>query len=230
MKPAIARDKRTTRNHEMHHETKRTRSHHSTEAKFIFAALFLKAEARGVSQKEFLSDMKAIGYSVANQTFSDWVRDMKSRGRVGVVNRKISKPKALSDEQRRIMIGWVLYGNQKHQIVHLADYVREVKEKFEISITTATASNYLAEDGFTQRLTQSKTQGFQFDRQKLSGILWRWVERKRDNGFLDTSRYLLCSIDFTFTGHRTDRTQLSHQQSRRNRVSDQASRAPQIAV
>ena len=58
-----------------------------------------------------------------------------------------------------------LYGNQKHQIVHRADVVREVKEQFEISVTTATASNYLAEDGFTQRLTQSEKQGFQFDRQ-----------------------------------------------------------------
>ena len=88
MKPAIAPLKRTTRDHEMHPETKRTRYHHSTEAKFIFAALFLKAEARGVSQKEFLSDMKVTDYSMTNQPFSDRVRDMKSHGRVGVVNRK----------------------------------------------------------------------------------------------------------------------------------------------
>src|SRR3989338_6460658 len=67
MKPAIARVKRTTRDHEMHPDTTRTRYHHYTQAKFIFAALFLKAEARGVSQKEFLSDMKAIGYSMTNQ-------------------------------------------------------------------------------------------------------------------------------------------------------------------
>ena len=52
----------------------------------------------------------------------------------------------------------------------LADYVQEVFATFGMSITTATAGNYLAEDCFKNREAQSKTQGFEFDRLKLSGI------------------------------------------------------------
>ena len=35
--------------------------------------------------------------------------------------------------------------------------------------------------------------------------LWEWVQTQRQEGVFDVHRHLLASIDFTFTGHRTER-------------------------
>jgi len=86
--------------------------------------MYLQEEADGVSQQIFVSRMKSIGYHVPKRTFSKWVQDMKSQGCVGVENPHFSKQKALSDEQRQLMIEWILPYNQTHQIVVLPTMFR----------------------------------------------------------------------------------------------------------
>jgi hypothetical protein len=67
-----------------------------------------------------------------------------------------------------------------------------------------TASNYLSEDGFTYRIIKKKSSSYVVDRGRLEADLWNWVfSNQKSLNNIPPSK--LCSIDFTFTGHRTER-------------------------
>ncbi len=66
-------------------------------------------------------------------------------------------------------------------------------------------SRYFEEDGFSYRTMQSKAKGFTVDVESLRRQLWDWVQAQRKEELFDIPRCLLASVDFTFTGHRTER-------------------------
>jgi hypothetical protein len=88
--------------------------------------------------------------------------------------------------------------------VHLETFCVFVFDHFSINIERRTASNYLKEDGFTYRVLQKKSASFSVDIDKLRDDLWNWV-RSNQISLKNIPLSKLCSIDFTFTGHRTER-------------------------
>jgi hypothetical protein len=52
---------------------------------------------------------------------------------------------------------------------------------------------------------KNKSSGFKIDLKELRRILWEWVQEQRESGIFDGPAFKLCSVNFTFTGHRTDR-------------------------
>jgi hypothetical protein len=73
-------------------------------------------------------------------------------------------------------------------------------------LSKQTVSRYLAKDGVSIRTMQSKAKGFMVDVLSQRRQLWDWVQTQRQMGIFDVPRRLLASIDFTFTGHRTERS------------------------
>ena len=89
--------------------------------------------------------------------------------------------------------------------VHLADYKSFCCEQFEQQLSAQTASRYLREDGFSYRIMQSKAKGFSIDVESMRAQVWQWVKKQRAAGLLDVDPSHLASVDFTYTGHRTER-------------------------
>ncbi len=177
----------------------------SDEAKIMIAQLYQVQHAKGKLRREFVMDMNQAGYKFSESQLDRWVARI-STGETAVSTSKATGASAhLTREQRDIAGGWVLSQNLHGIPVHLFDYSNFCNEQFEQMLSKQTVSRYLAEDGFSYRTMQSKAKGFMVDIQSQRRQLWDWVQAQRKEGTFDVHRSLLASIDFTFTGHRTER-------------------------
>ena len=177
----------------------------SDEAKTMIAQLYQVQHAKGKLRREFVMDMNQAGYKFSESQLDRWVARI-STGETAVSTSKATGASAhLTREQRDIAGGWVLSQNLHGIPVHLFDYSNFCNEQFEQMLSKQTVSRYLAGDGFSYRTMQSKAKGFMVDIQSQRRQLWDWVQAQRKEGTFDVHRSLLASIDFTFTGHRTER-------------------------
>lgn len=177
----------------------------SDDAKTMIARLYKVQHAQGKRRCEFVADMGQAGYTFSESQLDRWVARINA-GDTAVFSTKMSGASVhLMREQRDIAGGWLLSQNLRGISVHLSDYRNFCDEHFGRLLSKATVSRYLKEDGFSYRAMQSKTKGFTVDIVSLRRQLWDWVQTQRKEGLFNIQRSLLASIDFTFTGHRTER-------------------------
>ena len=197
--------KRSIRPAEKRKESAKVQRTTSNELKTAFAGLFLLQHERGMKASTFVKDLNSLGYNVSKATFNRWVAQQRSTGRVGVEEKKSGKPTALDVEQRNVLSGWVLTQENAHVETHLADYIEACSSIFKIDISKSTAQRYLVEDGFASKKMQNRTSGFKLSNESLVSLAWNWMETQHQRGLFNTPKHKVCSIDFTFTGHRQDR-------------------------
>lgn len=71
-----------------------------------------------------------------------------------------------------------------------------------MELAQTTAHDYLHALGFSSKVSQAKTSGFTVDVDALAKMMLEWKSERQREGDLQE---LMASVDFTFTGHRTDR-------------------------
>jgi hypothetical protein len=187
---------------------KRTREYSAAKIddneKSKIARLYLIQRDKGKSRQEFTAEMAQAGLSFSKRQLSRWAA-LINLGSEAISQQKLTGASAaLERPQKDISSGWVLDGIDYGKAVHLENFCNFVLAQFSIKIDTKTASNYLNEDGFTYRILQKKSSSFEVDVNRLEADLWKWVNSKQ-NYLKNISPSKLCSIDFTFTGHRTER-------------------------
>lgn len=174
-------------------------------AKTVLARLYQEQHASGKARWDFVGELSAAGYKVSARQLDRWVARVNA-GETAVSTTKATGAEVLmSREQRDIAGGWVLAQNLVGAPVHLTGYSAFCREQFHQPLSAQTASRYLREDGFSYRIMQSKTKGFSLDVEALRGQVWEWVQKSRSVGLFEIGRRRLASLDFTFTGHRTER-------------------------
>ena len=177
----------------------------SDDTKTMIARLYQVLHSKGKHRSEFVADFNQAGYRFSESQLDRWVARINA-GKTAVSTAKATTALAcLTREQRDIAGGWVLLQNLHGVPVHLSDYSRFCSEQFWQPLSKQTASRYLAEDGFSYRTMQNKTKGFMVDILSQRRQLWEWMQAQRKEGLFDVQRSLLASIDFTFTGHRTEK-------------------------
>ena len=110
----------------------------------------------------------------------------------------------LSYEQSRLFVGFVLDSNDNNKIVHAATVAGFFLDDFGVKVTERTADNYLHSHGFASHVVQSKSTGFKLNSDEMCRIAFEWITTVRRSGAFNVLKSKLCSIDFTFTGHRTE--------------------------
>ena len=177
----------------------------SDDAKTMIARLYQVQHAQGKLRREFVADMGQAGYSFSESQLDRWVARINA-GEAAVSATKTTGALAhLTREQRDIAAGWLLSQNLCGVYVHRSDYSIFCNEQFRQPLSKPTVSRYLEEDGFSYHTMQSKAKGFTVDVESLRRQLWDWVQAQRKEELFDIPRCLLASVDFTFTGHRTER-------------------------
>ena len=173
-------------------------------AKSLLARLCIVQQAKGKARSEFLNDLFEAGYEVSERQLNRWVARIKS-GEETIKPKKLSGAlPSLAREERDVTSGWVLDQLEHGQEVHLRSFCKFVADHFMVSICEKTASNYLNEHGFTLRVLKKKSSSFVVDSSTLRHDLWNWVfPRQTEYNRIPGSK--LASVDFTFTGHRTER-------------------------
>jgi hypothetical protein len=197
------------RSHEVEGEIESNKKYKATliseDVKTFAVKLFLEQAKKGKTRKIFVDEIRSAGYEVSLRSFDRYIMSVASSGSALKITKETGPAPLLSSEQIPIAAGFIFSQNSKNLQVHLVDFIKFVKDNFNIDMSTGSAHNYLKEMGFASRLMQNKTSGFKIDDEQLKIILWNWVVQRKKDGIFDISPSKLCSIDFVFTGHRTDR-------------------------
>ncbi len=173
-------------------------------AKSKIARLYIIRKAKGTSRKDFTAEMGLAGFHFSERQLDRWVALINSGMEAISLDKLTGPPVALTRPQRDILSGWVLDQIDHGIPVHLDTHSAFASAQFSTHITERTSSNYLEEDGFTYRVIQKKASTFVVDGERLKSDLWKWVS-KNQIYLNNIPPSKLCSIDFTFTGHRTER-------------------------
>jgi len=170
-----------------------------------FAVAYLAVEELGVEKREYLSKLCDRGYVIDARTFDRWLARLRGEGSAVSSSKGSGRPPSLTDEQLRRLVGFVLAENARNNEVHLADAVAFLKRSFDLDVVERTALTYLNANGFACHVTQTKSSGYQLSESTLAEIGCSWIRSMRKSKFFDVADDMLCSVDFTFTSHRTDR-------------------------
>ena len=168
----------------------------------LIARLVGPLEGRGISRSVFRDVLADAEITVPKSSLDRWVRDHAATGRIFTVEKASGAVPLLDDEQCEIAAGWVLSQNDSNQVVSLAAFSKFCASAFGVELAQTTAHDYLHALGFSSKVSQVKTSGFTVDVDVLAKRMFEWKSERERAGDL---KGLLASVDFTFTGHRTDR-------------------------
>lgn len=171
------------------------------EVKTAFAKQYLAWKARGWKKADFIMFLSEAGYSIPVSSLTRWVAGVKQQGNALSQMNGAGRPRTLSEEETHLLVGYVLDRNSKKQEVHLETVQKFISDNFDTNVTLRTVLNYLTAQGFTSRVAKGRDGGVQLDLTNLSQIAFQWLLTSP----IHCPTNLLCSLDFTFTSHRTDR-------------------------
>ena len=147
--------------------------------------------------------MDDADYGISERTLQRYATKL-NEGQAPLSNFKSSgNVKALSGSQTKILVGYVLDKVMKNEQVVGKTIRVFCKTEFGVDISKATVTRYMAELGFVKRKAKLKAKGYIVDVDSLVDLYLMWLQEARTTKFFSCDLELLCSIDFTFTSHRT---------------------------
>lgn len=170
------------------------------------------------SAMEFIS---RVGYDVPRATMYGWVSNLESRGVAVEGNAGIGRPPLLDEQQKRLLLGYVLDCNFTGTKVALSTGKEFIHNFFNVEASEPTVCNLFNELGLSCRSAKTRTIGYHFNVDELVEEAYRWLCEKRGGCSGDP----VCSFDFTYTGHRTDKARTFSL-----RGGDQPSSAREISI
>lgn len=174
----------------------------STDTREVIAHLVGPLHKRGISRQIFRDCLAEANAPVSKASLDRWLYDYTQSGSIFKPEKASGAAALLDAQQQEVAAGWVLIENDEHRRVSVESFRRFCNEFFCLDMSNSSARNYLIDLGFASKVAQTKTIGFSIDVDALVEMMCEWVEERRSDGDLDK---LVASVDFTFTGHRTDR-------------------------
>ena len=174
----------------------------STDQRELIARLVGPLEARGLSRSVFREVLADVEINVPKSSLDRWVHAYVATGSIFTAEKASGATPLLDNEQCEIAAGWVLSQNDSNEAVSLATFSKFCASAFGVELAPTTAHDYLHALGFSSKVSQVKTSGFTIDVDALAKMMFEWKSERQRAGDL---KGLVASVDFTFTGHRTDR-------------------------
>ena len=174
----------------------------STAQRELMARLVGPLEARGISRSVFRDLLADAEITVPQSSLDRWVRAHAVTGQLFTVEKASGAAPLLDDAQCEIAAGWVLSPNDSNQGVSLISFATFCASAVGVERARTTAHDDLHALGFSAQVSQVKTGGFTVAVDALAKLMG---EGKRERQRAGALKGLLASVDFTFTGHRTDR-------------------------
>jgi transposase len=153
------------------------------------------------SHSEIDTFFQHLNFFVPRRTLSRWIKSTESLGAAVPYGSSLGAAPLLEEWQEEIVAGFVLECNLKLEVVHCCTVVSYVHKSFGIHMTAATAGNYLAKLGFSVHELKQRADGYITDRESLIEMYMKWLLQHR----LTVKACMVCSVDFTYTSHRTRR-------------------------
>jgi transposase len=142
----------------------------------------------------------AQGYTVSESALRKWRHKLSSNDNLYSPEPNGSKASLLTEEQQHVLVGWVLHCNDTRVQVKLDNVLEFISTHFGINMAKSTCCEYLKILGLTSKRARTKAAGYHMDVDKLQEEMLEWIR----NTNLNVPKGKLLSLDFTYTGHRTD--------------------------
>ena len=121
---------------------------------------------------EFSRLCEKAGYSVAESTLRRWRSNARSTGDALPGGEARGRPAALSEEQERLLVGFVFWRNCNNKIVQLQTARRFLADELHIGLADSTVHGYLVRNGFSSRKMKAKTDGYKLSEAALSDVMF----------------------------------------------------------
>ena len=171
------------------------------EVRTALAKQFIAWKARGWKKEDFLVFLSEAGFDIPMRTLTRWCSNVKQQGTAVTQNYGGNRERILSEEETQVVSGFVLDKFSRKEEVHLDTIQSFIYDCFNTEISLSTVHRYLEEQGFSSRVAKGRTGGVQLDLAQMVQIAHEWLTTSP----IHCLRYPLCSVDFTYTSHRTDR-------------------------
>jgi transposase len=159
-------------------------------------------EAEGVSYKRQREIYSEAGYDISEPTF----RRLRARVHEGLpplsADKSSGRPKALTDRQILVFIGWVLHQNDEDEIVGIRECRSFIEDTFGLEVAQGTVHKYLMQNGFSSHKVRRRTAGYKFDLEALIDLYEKDLERLWALGIKDMRPQDVACMDSSSLGWR----------------------------
>ena len=156
-----------------------------------------------LSTDDFAKLLEEAELSIPLSTLRRYKKAISNTGDALSPTKKSGNKKSLSEDQMDQLVGFVVWLILEKKPVHLKTVCTFTRDSFGITIDDSTAQRYLKDNGFTHRKTRTKSGGYTMDYDFLTDLYYDWVINQRRNIFRAYPLDRICSIDFTYTSHRS---------------------------
>jgi transposase len=174
----------------------------SPEVRVYMAKVADAYAAEGVSYKRQREISSEAGYEISEPTFRR-LRARKHEGASPLSDAKSTgRPRALTDRQILVFVGWVLQQNYEDEIAGIRECRSFIKDTFGLEVAQGTVHKYLMQTGFSSRKGRRRTAGYKFDLDALAGLYEKDLERLWALGIKDLPPARLACMDSSSLGWR----------------------------
>lgn len=174
----------------------------SFETREVAARIYLSLRRSGMKANDARSHIQSAIPNVSERTLRHWVTQFESQGPLFSQEKGSGRPKCLNDEKIRILVGWILTSTDFGKIVTMKKAHSFLTNVLCTEASERTVRNNLSALGIVTRNAQVDSRTNIGLDEKVD-LYKTWIENLRSSG---CSSKLMCSLDFTYTSHRTART------------------------
>jgi transposase len=172
------------------------------ETRMLVARMAPLLKTEGLSYKRQREIYSEAGYDVSERTLRRHRAD-EHEGHAALSTSKSSgRPKALTDRQILVFIGWVLHQNDEDEIAGIRECRSFIKDTFGFEVAQGTVHKYLMQNGFSSHKGRRRTAGYKFDLDALIGLYEKDLERLWALGIKDMQPQDLACMDSSSLGWR----------------------------
>lgn len=154
-------------------------------------------------KKNFLRQLEKIGISLPERTLRRWRSNKDLTGAVYKSEKDSGKPATFLDDQLLLIVGNILALNLDRKQVGLREVQNLFLEHFGKTVSPAFVSKFLKKEGFSSKTAGINKPGYQLQVKDVVASFRSFIDQVRQDKVFDHPSHSICSVDFTFTSHRT---------------------------
>ena len=172
--------------------------------KNVLANLDYALRAYSIRPTKIREIMHQAGYQVNERTSRRHIAEIKSTGHAIKDQTLAGRPSKLNFLQQDIVVGYIIFCNRRRKIVNRRKLREFIEKNWKITVTDQWCGLFLRQNGFRKRKMRLKVKGYAVSDQELAEVHLKWIQLNRDQIFKGYDHGDVVSLDFTYTGHRTD--------------------------
>jgi transposase len=169
----------------------------------VFVAKVAPAlKEQGVSYKRQREIYSEAGYEISRPSFSRYLASMHDSEAPLSTDKHVGRPRALTEREIMIFVGWLLTQNDENEPVGIRECVSFIEDHLGHELSTGTVHKYLMASGFSSHVGRRRTAGYRLNFEILVDLYMADVRRFWEFGIKHMPPGRVACIDSSSIGWR----------------------------